>query len=93
MLVEMEFILVSMRTTRLSGIELIVYRNVVTAAQLYARKIACKPKQLVCISRRKVGMHKFRAVLDIYASLSPQIYQPRGVHDGCTPNSIGSDDE
>jgi len=66
---EMEFVLVSVRTTRLEGIGLIAKRNVETAAQLYARKIECKPEQLVCISRRKVGMHAFWAVLNIYASL------------------------
>jgi len=66
---EMEFVLVSVKTTRLEGIGLIAKRNEETAAQLYAGKIEYKPEQLVCISRRKVGMHVFRAVLDIYASL------------------------
>ena len=68
-LMEMEVVMISARITRLDVVEQIPERNVNTAVQLYAGGIKCKTNQISCFSRKDVGKHIFRSVVDIYSSI------------------------
>ena len=69
LLVEMGFGLISKSSTKISGIKVVALCNLETANNMYAGNIQCEPNQYSCLTRRKVGMHKYRSVLDAFATL------------------------
>ena len=59
----MGFVLISKSSTKLAGIEVVALRNLDTA------NIHCEPDQYSCQTRKSIGMHKYRSVLDSFSNL------------------------
>lgn len=68
-LLEIECVIITVVDTRLAVIERIAQRNIETAVESYPVLIVCAVTERSCISRRKVGKHLFRGVIDVYSSL------------------------
>ena len=67
-LVEMAFVVISESTTKLAGIERVALRDLETANRLYPGDVHCEKKQSSCQSRKAIGMHRYRSLLDTFAS-------------------------
>ena len=65
----MGFVLISKSSTKLAGIEVVALRNLDTANKMYAGNIHCEPDQYSCQSRKSIGMHRYRSVLDSFSTL------------------------
>ena len=48
---------------------MVALRNLETANNMYSGNIQCEPNKYSCLTRRKIGMHKYRSVLDAFATL------------------------
>ena len=67
-LMEMAYVVITESTTRLAGIETVALRNLETANRMYPGDIICGQKQVSCASRRSIGMHRYRSVVDTFAT-------------------------
>ena len=68
-LIEMGVVLISKSSTKLAGIEVVASRNLDTDNKMYAGNIHCEPDQYSCQTRKSIGMHKYRSVLDSFYNL------------------------
>ena len=67
-LMEMAYVVITESTTRLAGIETVALRNLETASRMYPGDIICEPKQVSCAARRSIGMHRYRSIVDTFAT-------------------------